>query len=199
MATALLLYGSWLFVKGKAERRRKAFEAQLPEAFALTASSLEAGHTFLRSIEMMVEEAEAPLSEEFERVLAETRLGDPLVDALQRMSDRLRIEDLAWAVQAIRIQQSIGGKLAELLSTLSEFMRAREEIRREVRVLTAEGRMSANVLGALPVLVFMVIKTMNPNYLDTMLRGGGLIALVAAAVSVTIGMGMIRKMAKIDV
>jgi tight adherence protein B len=190
---------AWNFVKLKVARRRKAFEAQLPDALALIASSLQAGHTALRSVQSMVEESEAPLSEEFERVVAETALGDPLVDALDRMAHRLDIEDLAWVVQAIRIQQTVGGKLADLLFTLAEFMRGREEIRREVKVLTAEGRMSAWVLGGLPVLLFFAVKTMSPGYLDPMLRAPGVFALMGAGVSVAVGIGMIMRMVKIDI
>ena len=200
MIAAVVVWASWrLFVMGKVERRRKAFEAQLPEALSLIASSLEAGHTFQHSIQMMVEEASPPLSEEFGRVLAETSLGDPLIDALDRLSERLKIRDLAWVVQAIRIHQTVGGKLADLLFTLAEFMRAREEIRREVQVLTAEGRLSAYVLGALPVFEFMVIKTVNPEYLAPMFHGGGLVALIIASCSVLLGIGMIKKMARIEV
>jgi Flp pilus assembly protein TadB len=195
-----LAWASWrLFVLGKAERRQKAFEAQLPEALSLIASSLEAGHTFQHSIQMMVEEAAPPLNEEFGRVLAETSLGDPLIEALDRMAHRLEIRDLAWVVQAIRIHQQVGGKLAELLMTLADFMRAREEIRREVRVLTAEGRLSAYVLGALPVFEFMVIKTVNPTYLNPMLHGAGLMWLIGAACSVMIGISIIKKLARIEV
>ena len=197
---AMVVWASWrLFVMGKVERRRKAFEAQLPEALSLIASSLEAGHTFQHSIQMMVEEASPPLNEEFGRVIAEMSLGDSLMDALDRMSERLQIRDLAWVIQAIRIHNTVGGKLADLLFTLAEFMRAREEIRREVQVLTAEGRLSAYVLGALPVFEFMVIKTVNPSYLAPMFHGGGLVALFIAAGSVLLGIGMIKKMAKIEV
>jgi tight adherence protein B len=195
-----LAWASWrVFVLGKVERRRKAFEAQLPEALSLIASSLEAGHTFQHAIQMMVEEANPPLNEEFARVIADTSLGDPLMVALDHMSERLQIRDLAWVVQAIRIHQQVGGKLAELLVTLSEFMRSREEIRREVQVLTAEGRLTAYVLGALPVFEFMVIKTVNPTYLNPMFHGGGLIALVMAACSVLLGITIIKKMARIEV
>ena len=190
---------AWNFVKYKVAKRRKAFEAQLPEALSLIASSLQAGHTALRSVQSMVEESEPPLSEEFERVVAETALGDPLVDALERMAQRLDVEDLAWVVQAIRIQQTVGGKLADLLYTLADFMRGREEIRREVKVLTAEGRMSAWVLGLMPVGLFFAVKTMSPGYLDPMLRTPGLFALIGAGVSVTIGIGMIMRMVKIDI
>ncbi len=190
---------AWNFVKFKVARRRKAFEAQLPEALSLIASSLQAGHTALRAVQTMVEESEPPLSEEFERVVAETALGDPLVDALERMAKRLDVEDLAWVVQAIRIQQTVGGKLADLLYTLADFMRGREEIRREVKVLTAEGRLSAWVLGALPVGLFFAVKTMSPGYLDPMLRAPGLFVLLGAAVSVGVGIGMIMRMVKIDI
>lgn len=202
MAVMLLLLGpvlGWMVVRRRARRRRAAFEAQLPEALSLIASSLEAGHTPLRSIQSMVEESEAPLSEEFARVVAETSLGDPLVDSLQRLSDRLTIPDLAWVVQAVRIQQSVGGKLADILFTLAEFMRAREEIRREVKVLTAEGRMSAYVLGAMPIGIFGFINMRNPDYVKPLLSGGGLMLLIGAAISVAIGMGIILRMAKLEV
>ena len=189
----------WNFVKFKVAKRKKAFEAQLPDALSLIASSLQAGHTALRSVQSMVEESEPPLSEEFERVVAETALGDPLVDALDRMAQRLDIEDLAWVVQAIRIQQTVGGKLADLLHTLAEFMRGREEIRREVKVLTAEGRLSAWVLGGLPIFLFFAIKTQSPGYLDPMLRTPGVFVLLGAGVSVGIGIGMIMRMVKIDI
>jgi len=199
MALVLFLWTSWIVVQAKAARRVKAFEEQMPDALSLIGSSLQAGHTFLRAIEMMVEESEAPLCEEFERVLSEVRLGDPLIDALQRMSDRLGLRDVAWIVQAIRIQQSVGGKLGDLLLTLAEFMRAREEVRREVRVLTAEGRMSARVLGLLPIAVFMVFKTINPDYMKPMQHGIGLMLLGVAGAFVLLGLFVIRRMARIDV
>jgi Flp pilus assembly protein TadB len=190
---------AWAVVRFRVARRRKAFEAQLPEALSLIASSLEAGHTALRAVQSMVEESEPPLSQEFERVVAETRLGDPLVDALERLATRVDVPDLAWVVQAIRIQQTVGGKLADLLFTLGDFMRAREEIRREVRVLTAEGRLSAYLLGALPVCLFFFIKTSSPDYLDPMLHMPWVFLLVGAGVMVATGIGMILKMVKIEV
>jgi tight adherence protein B len=180
-------------------RRRKAFEEQLPDALSLIAGSLSAGHTFLRSIQMMCEESEPPLSEEFRRVVNETQLGDPLVDALERMARRLDIKDLIWVVQAIRIQQTVGGKLADLLHTLADFIRAREEIRREVRVLTAEGRISAWILGGLPVFLLLAIQTSSPKYMAPMFEGWGIAVLAATGVSVAIGVGIILRMVKIDV
>ncbi|MHB8669478.1 MAG: type II secretion system F family protein [Acidimicrobiales bacterium] len=177
-------------------RRRRRFEELLPDSLTLIASSLSAGHTFLRSIQMMCEESEPPLSEEFGRVVSETRLGGSLVDALDGMARRLQIRDLEWIVQAIRIQQTVGGKLADLLYTLAEFIRAREEVRREVRVLTAEGRISAYVLGALPVFLLLAIQVVSPHYLDPMFRGAGLVVLAGTGASVVFGTYLIFRMVK---
>ena len=180
-------------------KRKKAFEAQLPDAISLIAGSLQAGHTFLRAIQMMCEESEAPLSEEFARVVQETRLGDSLVESLDRMAKRLEIRDLAWIVQAIRIQQSVGGKLADLLYSLGDYIRSKEEIKREVRTLTAEGRASAWMLGALPIIVLVAVQVMNPEYLAPMLRGWGIVWLVGTGSSVVLGVGIILKMVKIEI
>jgi tight adherence protein B len=148
---------------------------------------------------MMCEEADPPLSEEFGRVVFEVRLGAPLVDALERMADRSGVADLTWVVQAIRIQQTVGGKLADLLHTLADFMRAREEVRREVDVLTAEGRISAWILGAMPVLLLVAVQVMSPGYADVLFHGWGLAALAGAGASVLMGMGVIRRMVRIDI
>jgi len=206
--------GQWLFgiagllisplvaakiVRRRVAGRRKAFERQLGDALSLVASSLSAGHTFLRSIQMMCEESEAPLSEEFARVVAETRLGDPVVDALSRMAERLQIRDLDWVVQAIRIQQTVGGKLADILHTLADFIRAREEIRREVQVLTAEGRISAYVLAALAPFLVLAIQVTNPTYLKPMYHGLGLMVLCATGLVVAAMSTIIFRMVKIEV
>jgi len=180
-------------------KRKKAFEAQLPDAISLIAGSLQAGHTFLRAIQMMCEESEAPLSEEFARVVQETRLGDSLVESLDRMATRLDIRDLAWIVQAIRIQQSVGGKLADLLYSLGDYIRSKDEIKREVRTLTAEGRASAWMLGALPVIVLGAVQVVNPAYLTPMLQGWGIVWLTGTGASVVLGVGIILKMVKIEI
>jgi tight adherence protein B len=180
-------------------RRRKALGRQLPDALTLIASSLAAGHTFLRAIQMMCEESDPPLADEFGRVVFEVRLGAPLVDALERMAERSGLGDLKWVVQAIRIQQTVGGKLADLLHTLADFMRAREEVRREIDVLTAEGRISAWILGAMPVLLLVAVQVMSPGYSDALFHGWGLAALAGAGVSVLMGVGIIRRMVKIDI
>jgi tight adherence protein B len=191
--------GGMAFLKHKITARRNAFAEQLPDALSLIASSLTAGHTFLRAIQMMCEESEPPLSEEFARVVSETRLGDPVVDALARMAQRLQLRDLDWVVQAIRIQQTVGGKLADLLHTLADFIRAREEVRREVRVLTAEGRMSAWVLGGLPLFLLVTIQVIDPEYMKPMFQGWGIAVLAATAASGIAGTAIIFRMVQIEV
>ncbi|MBW3646113.1 MAG: type II secretion system F family protein [Actinobacteria bacterium] len=187
------------YLARRIDKRQKAFEEQLPEALSIIASSLSAGHTFLRAIQMMCEESQPPMSEEFQRVVAETRLGGSVVDALDRMARRLDIKDLVWVVQAIRIQQQVGGKLADLLHTLADFIRAREEIRREVDVLTAEGRISAWVLTGLPVLIMLAVQITNPAYLQPFYQGWGIFVLGMTAASVLAGFFIIRRMVKIEV
>jgi tight adherence protein B len=187
------------YLRHRISRRTRRFEEQFPDALTLIGSSLSAGHTFLRAIQMMCEEAEPPISEEFARVVSETQLGDPLVDALDRMGQRLQIRDVDWVVQAIRIQQTVGGKLADLLHTLADFIRAREEIRREVDVLTAEGKISAYVLGALPVFLGLFMQVTNPDYLAPMFQGWGWVWLGGSAASIVVGMLVILKMVKVEV
>jgi len=189
-------FAARLFLNLRISRRIKRFEAQFPDALMLIASSLAAGHTFLRAIQIMTDEAQPPISEEFGRVIAETELGAPLIEALDRMAQRLDVRDVDWVVQAIRIQQTVGGKLAELLTTLADFIRAREEVRREIDVLTAEGRISAWVLGALPLFLFIAVQVIQPGYMDPLLRGWGWVVLGATALSMGIGVLIILRMVK---
>jgi tight adherence protein B len=188
-----------VLVRRRIANRKRDFEEALPDALSLIASSLSAGHTFLRSIQMMCEESEPPLSEEFARVVNETRLGDPVVEALARMARRLEIRDLDWVVQAIRIQQSVGGRLADLLHTLADFIRARDEVRREVKVLTAEGRLSAWILAALAPFMLLAVQVINPDYMKPMYQGWGLLVLLLTAGMVVAGGALIFRMTKIEV
>jgi tight adherence protein B len=199
IAIAIAVFAAMMYPRIRISRRQRAIEEQLPDAISLIAGSLTAGHTFLRAMQMMTEEAAPPLSEEFARVVQETRLGDSVVDALDRMAQRIGLRDLEWIVQAIRIQQTVGGKLADLLYTLADYIRAREEIRREVKVLTAEGRISAWFLGALPVLVLLSIQVTNPGYMKPMYQGWGIPVLVGTFISVACGVALILKMAKIKI
>lgn len=198
-AAVFAVLGAAQFLRRRVKKRRRAFEAQLPDALSLVASSLSAGHTFLRAVQMMCEESQPPLSEEFARLVAETRLGDPLVAALDRMGARVQIRGMDIVVQAIRIQQTVGGRLADLLHTLADTLRARDEVKREILVLTAEGRLSAYVLAGMVPFLFVVIEVMNPVYIKPLHSGVGLVILSACGLSVVAGLFVILRMVKIDV
>lgn len=181
-------------VRRRIRARREAIVEAFPDALSLVVASLNAGHTFLRAIQLMSEDVEPALAVELRRVVAECELGDSLPDALERMAARVEVRDIEWAVQAIRVQQEAGGRLAEVLQNIADFMRARQEVRREVNALTAEGRMSAFVLAGIPVFLVVAIQASSPNYLDPMFRGWGLVALAGSACSIAIGLKVILRM-----
>lgn len=185
--------------KHRARGRQDRLRAQLPDAFSLIASSVAGGHTFLRSIQLLGEQIPRPLSVELNIVTAEVMLGSHLIDALDSMARRSEIIELRWAVKAVRIQQSTGGQLAEILHTLADFMRAREEVHREVRVLTAEGRFSAWVLMALPVFVSGWLVVTDPGYLRPLVRGWGFFFLGLAVSMLVVGFVIIRRLVDVEV
>ena len=157
------------------------------------AASVEGGQTFQRSIDMYRRDARAPLSAELDRVMAEVAVGSDLVVALENMAERSGVEDLKWAVEAVRIQQSTGGRLAPILHTLADFMRTRQEVRREVQTLSAEGRMSGYVLFAIPLFLVVALEMKDPGYLQPMLHGVGLIVLIGTAGLMALGFWIVRK------
>lgn len=194
VVVAPMLGNAWL--TRKISNRMRDFEEQLPGALQIIGSSLQAGHTLLRAVTLMVEQSQAPMSEELERVVAETRLGTPVVDALEHLADRIALRDLEWVVHAIRIQSTTGGRLAELLFTLSDYMRARAEVRREVKVLTAEGRLSAVVLGGLPIFMLMYLSLVRPEYMSEMWNLTGYILLAVAGTMIAFGTFIILRLVK---
>ena len=135
------------------QKRRTAFAEQLDGTLQLLAGSLRAGYGLLQSVNTVAAEAAAPTAEEFDRIIVETRLGRDLVDSLTAMADRMDSEDSRWVAEAIDIQRSVGGDLAQVLDTVSQTIRERNQIRRQVRALSADGRFSAYIMIALPFAV----------------------------------------------
>lgn len=174
--------------------RRRRIEEQFPEALVVMAASLEAGNPLIRALQMLASTGPQPLAGEIALVVAETELGTPITDAVDRMAARVGIPDIGWFARSLRIQQSVGGQLAPLVRTVADVMTARAELQREARVLTAEGRLSAWVLGALPLLLVLAVQAMNPDYLAPMLRGWGLVVLACCAASVAAGIACVLRM-----
>lgn len=179
---------------------RRDFEAQLPDVLDLVASSMEAGHSLLTALQLVGEDATEPMGSEINRVLSETEVGRPLLEALDAMARRIAIQDLDWTVEGIRIQSEVGGRLAEMLRTLAGFMRAREEVRRELRALTAEGKLSAYVLGGLPVLMLLFMTFAAKSYIKPLFTqtAGQFMLGFAAVLMVGAGLAM-RKIVDVEV
>jgi len=170
-----------------ASRRRRKFQSQLPDMLQLLAGSLRAGYSLLQGVDAVAQEVSDPMGQELRRVLAEARLGRPLEEALDDAAERMQSADFSWAVMAVGIQREVGGNLAELLDTVAETMIQRERLRREVKALTAEGRVSAIILGLLPVGLGMFMYVANREYInklfDTGLGQGLLGGSIALAVA----------------
>lgn len=189
-----------LLMSRKISKRQEAFLEQLPDTLQLLAGSLQAGYGFLQAMDTLVRESTPPTSTEFGRVLAEIRLGMPVEDALTAMADRFGSEDLKWVVLAMNIQRQVGGNLATLLNTVAETLRDRERVRRQIQVLSAEGRLSAWILGLLPVGIAGYISMVNPGFLETLTSERiGQIMIGGAIVSLGVGVAWMRKIIRIEV
>ncbi len=182
------------------DRRARRFEEQLPDVLQLLSGSLRAGYGFLQAIDTVAQEATDPAASEFARALNEARLGGSIDDALEAMANRLDSEDFHWVVIAVTIQRQVGGNLAEVLETVAETIRERERLRRHVRGLSAEGRLSAWILILLPFAVAGYIMVVNPRYMESLIgTTGGLIAILIMLILMGIGTGWIRKIIQIDI
>jgi tight adherence protein B len=189
-----------IVLSGAVSRRQAAIQGQLADTLMVIASSMRAGHSFLQSLDSASKEIDQPAAGEFARVLQEIRLGRGTDDALDSLVERVGSQDLEWAVTAINIQRKIGGNLAEVLETVANTIRERDTLRRQMRVLSAEGRISAAVLTVLPILIAGYLMIVNPDYLRTLsTTRAGIIISVCAGVLMVIGYLWMRKMVKLDV
>jgi tight adherence protein B len=190
----------YLVMRRRRTRRLYAFESELPEAIDLLGRAIRAGHPLSSGMKMVADETGEPISGEFRRTFEENRFGVPFEDAIQEMSDRVDIVDVRILVTAILIQREVGGNLAEVLDNLASVIRARFTIRRQLRVYTAQGRMSGYVLAALPIVVGALIYMLNPEYGRLMFTHPlGRVLLGVAVVMQVIGFLWIRKIINIDI
>ena len=148
----------------KRARRLKAFGAALPDAIDLMARALRAGHSMGATIEMIAEQSPEPLSGEFGQVFQQQRFGLRFRDALLEMGSRVPSKDLHFLITAILVQRETGGDLTEILDRTSHVIRERVRIEGEVRVYTAQGRLTGWILGLLPVIMLGLINMVNPGY-----------------------------------
>jgi tight adherence protein B len=155
-----------LYIQFRKKRRLKAFATQLPFALDLIKSSLEAGHSLQRALQVLVGEFADPLGSEFRTVLEQNRIGLPLPRALEDMLKRVPEDDLRLLVVAVRVQTEVGSSLAQIVGRLSEIVRIRQRLRMQIRALTAQSRMGGMVVGCLPVVVLFLFSLIQPGYTD---------------------------------
>jgi tight adherence protein B len=179
---AAVPFGAKLFLGFRASRRQAAFADQLDDSLQLMAGSLRAGHSLLRAVDSVSQEADAPTSEEFSRIVNETRVGRDLNDALDEVAERMGSDDFTWVAQAIAIHREVGGNLAEVLDAVGQTIRERNAIRRQVKALSAEGKLSALVLGGLPFAIIAFLSLTNPAYVAKFTQSIIGYGMIAAAV-----------------
>jgi tight adherence protein B len=191
----------FLILSQRRAKRHDAFLRALPDTLQLLAGSLRAGYGVLQAIDSVAKESEGVVAQEFGRVLTEARLGMPLEHALEDMATRIDNDDFRWVVLAINIQREVGGNLAELLDTVAEVLREREMLRRQIKVLSAEGRLSAIILVGLPIFLAIYLILVRPEYISVLVTSGlfGWILVGGAVFLMLVGVIWIRNLIRIEV
>src|SRR5438477_8133371 len=184
----------------KRRRRLRKFEEHFPEALDLLGRAVRAGHAFTTGLEMIAKECPEPIAGEFRTAFEEQNFGLPLRDALLNLTERIPIIDVRFFVTALLIQKETGGNLAEILDGLARVIRDRFRIYREVQVRTAQGRLTAGILIALPIVMLFLLSILNPTYMKVLFTDplGPMILIVAASMQL-IGSMLLWKIIHIDV
>lgn len=189
-----------LGLKFAASRRARKFEAQLPQILLLISTSLRSGFGLPQSLDAVARDAAEPAGKEFSRALAETRIGTDISDALERVAVRMESKSMHWTVMAVRIQREVGGNLADTLRTTAGTLRERESLHRQVATLSAEGKLSAYILIALPIFIFLYMTRVNYGYVSLLWTTmPGLFMSGFGVVSLAVGIVWMRKVVSIEV
>jgi tight adherence protein B len=187
-------------VKALVEKQRRLFDEQLADNLQVIASAQRAGHSFLGALTVSVQEAPEPTKREFERVLADERLGMPIEDALEGAARRMASSDLDQVILVSRLQRETGGNTAEVLDKVAETARDRSELRRLIQTLTAQGRMSRWVVTALPIVLLVIVSVLNPGYTAPLFEtSDGRVALAVGVTLLVLGSLSIKRIVTIKV
>lgn len=172
----------------------------LPDVLMLVATTLASGFSLPQALDAVAQDAAEPAGKEFSRALAETRIGSDVSDALDHMAVRMDSESMRWTTMAIRIQRDVGGNLAETLRTTAQTLRERESLKRQVNALSAEGRLTAYVLIALPIAIFLYMAWVNPTYISLLWTTlPGIVMSVASCIGMVVGAVWMRRVIRIEV
>jgi tight adherence protein B len=203
IAWVALILGAFLpysFVSYRRQKRFEKIEELFPEAIDTVARAVRAGHAFTTALEMISNEVSEPLAGEFRKLYEEQKFGMPVRDALMNLTERVPLVDIKFFVTAVMLQRETGGNLAEILDNLSYVIRERFKIQRQVRVHTAQGRLTMVLLMAMPPVVVTIIWLFSPDFVRPLFNDPiGHSLLVASIALQTIGYFVIRKIIKIQV
>lgn len=197
-AVAALL--PWLALRRKRAVRFRAFEEQLPDAIDLLGRAIRAGHPLTAGLKMVADECREPIAPEFRQVFEQQRFGMPFDEALHGLVDRVPIVDVRILATAVMIQREVGGNLAEILDNLAHVIRARFTIRRQLRVYTAQGRMTGYLLAMMPIVLFSILYVMNREFMSLLFTDPIGRMLVATGITLQLlGFLWIRKIVNIEI
>ena len=200
IGTGVGLFLPFLWLGSKERKRLEAFQEQLPEAIDMLVSAMKAGYSFQAAMKFIGEEVPGPLGPEFARFYEEQRLGMEVRLALLALQERVNSLDLRMFVTAILIQRETGGNLSEVLGKISTLMRERSALKGEIATLTAESKLSARILGALPFVVFGMVNLLNPGFMRPMMATTyGPWVFFAASISVAFGYWIMMQIANIEI
>lgn len=199
VASLLVPAAAKVVVRSKVGRRRKRFAGQLGALLQMMASSLRAGQSLPTAMDAASRDADTPMAEELTRVVNEYRIGRDLVDAMEQVADRMQSEDFRWIAQAIEAQRETGGNLNEILDQVAETIRERHHIREQVAALSAEGRISAYILMALPVGIGGYYSLVAADRMGVFIDSGiGKLILLGCAVMYVVGGFWMRSIVRIE-
>jgi tight adherence protein B len=194
----VLFFVPFLFVRFKKNQRMKKFEEQFPEAIDLIARALRAGHAFTTGLAMAAEEIPAPVGEEFKLLYDRQNFGMPLPEAMRAFAARIPLIDARFFATAVLTQRETGGNLSEVLDNLSTVIRERFKVKRQVRVLTAHGRITGWILAGLPPALAAAMLVMNPGHMDLLTSDTlGIQMIIGALTLQVVGTLIIRKLVNI--
>ena len=181
-------------------KQKVKFAMELPELLNILASALRAGLTLQQGLEAYASDSKSEVSREIRRAIGEIRVGTAIDEALMGVAKRMQSEDLEWAVTALSIQRIVGGSMATILTTTYETVKARSEIRREVRTLAAEGKLSAYVLMALPIGIFLFLLLTRREYVSAFWTNPlGYVLMAFVGTAMTFGWIWMKKIVEIKI
>ncbi|MBO9310278.1 MAG: type II secretion system F family protein [Chloroflexi bacterium] len=190
-----------LYVAHKQAQRLKKFEQQMPDMLSMWVNSLRAGYSVLQSLEAIAREMPEPTSTEIQRVVREVQLGIPMEQALDHMLERMPSAELDLCFTAVNIQREVGGNLAEILEVIGHTIRERIKLLGEIRVLTAQGRITGWLISALPIILGVLLFIINPRYMGNLFNnpGCGWPMLAVGAFMIIAGMAAVQRIVSIDI